>query len=95
MYITQTINPEVNGYTTVELFKGEFRLPYYNNIFQSIVIGDWGKLTKVAEDKGYAHVLPCLVSKINENKDIVFAIFTGDLAYDLQGPKYYAMLKHI
>lgn len=40
-------------------------------------------------------MLPCLVRKLQENKNVVMMIFTGDLAYDLQGPLYYSMLKHI
>lgn len=39
--------------------------------------------------------MPCLLKKIEQNKEIILLIFTGDIAYDLQGPKYYSMLKYI
>lgn len=39
--------------------------------------------------------MPCLITQLNQNTNIVLIIFTGDLAYDLQGPKYYSMLKYI
>jgi hypothetical protein len=59
------------------------------------VIGDWGILTKSGLDKGYFPVLPCMNKTLGSNKNIQIMLFTGDLAYDLQGDLYSAMLKHI
>ena len=84
-----------NYYSYQTLFNATFRLPYYSIKQKVIVIGDWGILTDVGFKKGYTDIMPCLLGKVQEDPSISMTIFTGDMAYDLKGDKYYNMLKYI
>ena len=88
---------EVEGYEKLVLFKGTFRLPVMGGAraMDVIVIGDWAVLTQIGLDKGYVNVLPCLMQQVSENQDIRMVVFTGDMAYDLQGKFYRPMLEMI
>lgn len=95
LYINQSKDPTINKATHIALFNGTFRLPYYESSFQTLVIGDWGEIREYGKKKGFLDPLPCILQKVEENSNLVMIIFTGDLAYDLQGSKYYSMLKYM
>lgn len=95
LYITQNSSPTIDKYAHTTLFTGSLRLPYYESSFQAVVIGDWGQITEIGRKKGYVDPMQCLLKKIEENLNIVMVIFTGDIAYDLQGPKYESMLAYL
>jgi hypothetical protein len=64
LYITQSTNPEIDKLSHLTLFSGIFRMPYYEQSFQTLVIGDWGQLTSFGKDKGYIDPLPCIIRKL-------------------------------
>ena len=83
------------GYKEIVLFSHIFRLPHVQHTNDILWISDWGQLTSLGISKGYYDVKPCLIKEITNNPQLSMAFFLGDLAYDLQGPLYYSMLKHI
>ena len=40
------------------------RVPVFSEELKVVVLGDWGEISQVGEDKGYVDIMPCLSQKI-------------------------------